>query len=103
MIIILRLKPVSDHPYLGVHLSSNLSWNKHIDIITTKATSQLNFLRRNLSKCSTDVKSMAYTTMVRPQLEYASAAWHPYTKNYTSSNQRLGKCVRGISILLRTD
>ena len=73
------LKPVSNHPYLGVHLSSNLS--KHIDIITTKAISQLNFPRRNLSKCSTEVKSMAYTTIVRPELEYASAAWHSYTKN----------------------
>ena len=53
------LNPVSDHPYLGVHLSSELSWNKHINIITTKASNELNFLRRNLSKCSTDVKSMA--------------------------------------------
>ena len=41
------LNPVSDHPYLGVHLSSKLSWNKHINIITTKASNQLNFLRRN--------------------------------------------------------
>ncbi len=75
------LKLVSDHPYLGVHLSSDLSWNKHIDIITTKATNQLNFLKRNLSKCSTNVKSMAYTAIVRLQLEYASAASDPYTQN----------------------
>ena len=75
------LKQVSDHPYLGVHLSHDMRWNKHIDIITTKATNQLNFIKRNLSKCSTDVKSMAYTTIVRPHLEFASAAWDPYTKS----------------------
>ena len=75
------LKPVNDHPYLGVHLSSNLSWNTHIDVITTKATNQLNFLRRNLSKCSSDVKSIAYTSLVRPHIEYASAVWDPHTKN----------------------
>ena len=57
-----------------------MRWNKHVDIITTKATNQLNFIKRNLSKCSTDVKSMAYTTIVRPHLEFASAAWDPYTK-----------------------
>jgi hypothetical protein len=49
------LKPVSDHPYLGVHLSSNLSWNTYIDMITAKATNQLNFLRCILCKCSSDV------------------------------------------------
>ena len=75
------LKSVSEHPYLGVHLSSNLSWNTHIAEITKKATNQLNFIRRNLSKCSTKVKSVAYTTLVRPHLEYApSVAWDPHTK-----------------------
>ena len=74
------LKPMSDHPHLGVQLSNNLSWSKHIDMITSKATNQLNSLRCNLSKCSSDVKYMAYTLLVRPQLEYASAAWDPYIK-----------------------
>ena len=41
---------VSDHPYLGVQLSNNLGWKKHIDMVISKATNQLNFLRRNLSK-----------------------------------------------------
>ena len=57
-------------------------WNKHIDMITSKATNRLSFLKPNLSKCSSDVKSMAYnnTSLVRPELEYASAAWDPCTK-----------------------
>ena len=33
-----------------------------------------------LPDCSTDVKSKAYTTLVRPQLQYACSVWNPYTK-----------------------
>ena len=40
----------------------------------------LGLLRRVLSDCSTDVKLKAYTTLVRPQLEYACSGWNPYTK-----------------------
>ena len=40
----------------------------------------LGLLRRVLSDCSTDVKLKAYTTLVRPQLEYARSGWNPYTK-----------------------
>ena len=73
------LKPVNDHPYLGVHLSSDLRWNVHVSKITSKANGTLAFLRRNLSMCSKEAKSKAYKTLVRPQLEYISAVWDPHT------------------------
>ena len=57
--------------YLGVTITHNLNWNQHCDNICSKANSTLGLLRRVLSHCSTDVKSKAYTTLVRPQLEYA--------------------------------
>jgi hypothetical protein len=31
--------------------------------------------------CSKEVKRNAYTTLVRPSVEYASAVWDPYTRN----------------------
>ena len=66
--------------YLGVTISHNLNWNQHCDNICNKANSMLGLLRRVLSDCSMDVKSKAYTTLVRPQLEYACSVWNPYTK-----------------------
>ena len=33
--------------------------------------------RRNLSECTTHVKSAAYTSLMRPTLEYSSAVWDP--------------------------
>ena len=70
---------ISDqHMYLGVLIHKSLSWSPHISNVVNKASRTLNFLKRNLNKCSKQVKESAYLTMVRPQLEYASAVWDPY-------------------------
>ena len=70
----------------------------HIAEITKKATNPLTFIRRNLSKCSTKVKSMAYTTLVRPHLEYASAAWDPHTKgNIEQIESVQRRCARFVT------
>ena len=66
--------------YLGVTISHNLNWNQHCDNVCSKANSMLGLLRRVLSDCSVDVKCKAYTTLVRPQLEYACSVWNPFTK-----------------------
>ena len=55
--------------YLGVSISHNINWNQHCNNICSKVNSTLGLLRRVLSDCSTDVKSKAYTTLARPQLD----------------------------------
>ena len=37
-----------------------------------------NFLRHNLSNCSSSVKASAYLTIVHPIMEYAASVWDPY-------------------------
>ena len=66
--------------YLGVTINNKLCWNNHINNICKKANSSLAFLRRNLQIFQTHIKANAYTTLVRPQLEYVAAVWDPYTK-----------------------
>ena len=59
--------------YLGVTLSSALSWNCHIDNITGEANSTLAFLGRSfLQMISPNIKILAYFGLVRPLLEYAA-------------------------------
>ena len=62
-------------------LDRSLSWSQHITNIVKKSSNTLNFIKRNLSDCSSNVKASAYLTMVRPQIEYASAVWDPYYNN----------------------
>ena len=73
------LEIASSAGYLGVDISSGLSWNSHIDGIPSKAISTLGFIKNNKIK-NVRVRETAYNTLVRPQLEYVIPIWNPYTK-----------------------
>ena len=81
------LATTDQHRYLGVLLDKRLSWS-HISNIASKASQTLNFLKRNLSKCSTAIKASAYLTMVRPIMEYASTVWDPFMSKIFSNWRR---------------
>ena len=84
-----KLKHVDALKYLGVQISHDLRWDKHIDYITSKANSTLSFLRRNINISNPRVKEQTYTTLVRPVLEYSQTAWDPYTHCWRSQQDRV--------------
>ena len=71
------LKETDHTKYLGIHISKDLKWNKHIDVTTAKANRSLGFLKRNLKISSRVLREKAYTGFVRPQIEYGAAIWDP--------------------------
>ena len=75
------LEEVKDAKYLGVTISDDLKWTKHIDVITSKANSRLSFLRRNLKGCPEKLRETAYFSLVRSFLEYSVTVWHPRQKS----------------------
>ena len=85
------LRRVTNHDYLGVTISSDLNWLRHVKKIYNKASRTLGLLKRTLFPCSQNVKSIAYKMLVRPQLEYASEVWSPYTM----------KCIKKIEQIQR--
>ena len=78
------LTAVTSAKYLRVHLSSELSWNTHVDITAKKATQSLNFIRRNFSCCPARIREQCYKTLFRPQLEYALSVWDNTVKCNTT-------------------
>lgn len=74
------LQTVHQFKYLGVTITSNLSWNTHIRIISSIAIQRLWLLRHRLKHCTSKTKQLAYTSLVRPILEYADVVWDPHTK-----------------------
>ena len=69
---------VSVVKYVGCNITRDLKWNKHIGKICNKANSTL---ETNSLIGSTTVKENAYTSLVRPTVEYGSTLWDPYQQN----------------------
>ena len=72
------LPHVSSAKYLGCITNNTLDWGQHITSVTTKANNTMGFLRENLNLSSTKTKETAYTSMVRPTVEFASCVWDPH-------------------------
>jgi len=58
-----------------------LSWNTHVGHAVAKASRMLGVVRRNLAKCPEKLKETAYSSLVRPHVEYASVIWDPHQVN----------------------
>ena len=83
------LKSVESTKYLGVTITSNLNWNRHIENIVGKANQRLRFIGRILRKCNKPTKETAYNTLVRPLLEYSCAIWDPYQVGLTEDIEKV--------------
>ena len=87
------LKKVMDTKYLGITLSNNLEWSKHITTMTNKTNSKLSFLHRNL-KCPEKLKQTAYFSLISSYMEYGATVWDPYQKTIVTK-------LRGCSVELQ--
>ena len=85
------LEAVTCAKYLGGDISSDLSWNSHVDRITGNANWTHGFIRRNIKTKVSRVRETAYNTLVRPQLEYASAVWDPHTDRRINQIEQIQK------------
>ena len=83
------ISSTDQHTYLGITLHKTMLWSHHIDNVCNKASKALNFIGRNLSQCSTEVKSTAYLIFVRPIMEYTACVWDPYQKYLTDNIEKI--------------
>lgn len=74
------LETVDEYKYLGVIITSKLTWNSHVAWIVQKAMVKLWILKRKLRHCTPRTKLAAYSTTIRPVLEYADVVWDPTSK-----------------------
>ncbi len=79
-----RIEVVNSFLLLGVTVTNNLSWKKHISEITTKAKKLLGFLYRLFRESGSANLEKLYKAIILPHLEYCSSVWDPPQKNHIS-------------------
>ena len=72
---------------LGVTISHDLSWNKHVENIVKKAGKRL-YMLYQLKRAGISQSDLVtvYLSVVRPVLEYACPVWHTNLQQYLSDN-----------------
>ena len=86
------LQTETDIKCLGVTVNNKLNWNNHIDNLCGKANRSLAFRHPNFNISQTNMKANSYTTLVRPELEYAAAVWDPYKRKVLSTRDGPETC-----------
>ena len=66
---------VSSHVYLGVRLSSDLTWKKHVEDVAEKGRKKLNAMLSLKFKLDRYSLEIMYTCFVRSTFDYASVLW----------------------------
>ena len=69
------LNSVNKHKHLGLIISSDCKWTKHIDNLIQRTSKQLNVLRKLKFRLKREYLENIYFTFIRPILEYSSEVW----------------------------
>ena len=75
-----QLEQVSHFKYLGVWISADLSWSKHIMTVTCKSRRLLGYIFRTFPHCSPTAIMTLYRAQVLPILDYGCIIWDPHFK-----------------------
>ena len=62
---------------LGVYVDTELTFEKHIETVVNRANRMLGLIRRSYTYLDSLSLLKLCTSLVRPTLEYANAAWTP--------------------------
>ena len=86
------LERVYTYKYLGVQITSDLSWSDHIHTKCSKARKLVGLLYRQFQG-NTDPATLfnLYRSLIRPHLEYACEVWNPYLQKDIKKLEQIQK------------
>ena len=97
-----QIMSVTTEKDLGVHVSTKLSWNNHIDVIISKANKMVRMIKRTCTN-KRDQKTLIILdkSLVQSQLEYAPQVWPRYTKEKIIALENVQR--HATKFILKTD
>ena len=84
------LKHVEQLKDLGIIMSTNLDFDKHISEKVNKANSMMGLIRRTFNFIDEENFMLLYKAFVRPHLEYGNAVWSPHKVEYIGASFHRG-------------
>ena len=95
----IQIEKVRHFKYLGICLSDDLTWSKHIESVCYKARRLLGYIYHTFSPyCSPESILHLYKTQVLPILEYGCVIWDPHFKK----DKKLLESVQYFAIQIAT-
>lgn len=89
---------------LGVQLSADLSWKKHVAMISQKVHSTLHKLKYHKNSLSIDLRSKLISTLVFPHFDYCCLVYNDTTDELNTKLQVLANnCIRFVFDLRRDE
>lgn len=83
------IEEVGSVKYLGVTVTSDLTWNEHITNICARGKRLTGFLYRSFRQADVQTLSRLYRALVRPCLEYCGAVWDPHQLHLITKLERV--------------
>ena len=98
------IENVTSHKHLGLVLSNDGTWHNHIELITSKAWSRINIMRKLKFQFEYKTLEIIYFTFIRPIQEYADVVWDNCTQFDQTEIEKVqleaGRIVSGTSKLV---
>ena len=92
---------VTKMKYLGVLIDEKLSWNEHIDYVSTTLSSNIGALYRSKYFLDQQTRLLLYNALILPHLNYCSLIWAHTFSSYISKIEILQK--RAVRIIVNAD
>ena len=84
-----QLASVEDFKDLGVLISNDLKWTKHINYIARNASNTLYHIKKIFNSKNIWTLLKLYVTYVRPKLEYNTSVWSPHLKQNINKIEKI--------------
>ena len=89
----ISLPYVTEKRSLGVVLQNNLSWRKHVSLISRKVHGTLHALKFHKNALSIEVKIELVTALISPHLDYSCLVYHGLSDELNIRLQQLVNCM----------